>query len=169
MNTARTRTDHEEFHPPLLRAIDHVRQFHSEVDMVVFGFDTRWHYMGSDFEAVTAFDERIDVSILEDAQNYVSDHLDFPFAFQPYWEGNGDETDDHGDDLCDKCMRSGVQVSKTDENGGTICAECDEPPSVVHPISKGTLAVNCVKCDGWRPGVSVSPDRIVCIVCGTAI
>lgn len=34
-----------------------------------------------------------------------------------------DEED--GDDLCDKCMRSGVQVARTDEDGNTICVECD--------------------------------------------
>lgn len=88
MNTARTRTDHEEFHPILLRAIDHVRQYHPEVDMVVFGFDTRWHYATSEFEHVSFNDHRLDVGILEDAQSYVSNHLDFPFVFQPYWEGN---------------------------------------------------------------------------------
>jgi hypothetical protein len=38
---------------------------------------------------------------------------------------NYEETED-GDDLCDKCMRSGVQVARTDEDGNTICTECDE-------------------------------------------
>jgi hypothetical protein len=36
------------------------------------------------------------------------------------------EKENQGDDLCDKCMRSGVVVSRTDENGDTICVDCDE-------------------------------------------
>lgn len=28
-------------------------------------------------------------------------------------------------DLCDRCMRSGVEVHRTDENGSTVCVECD--------------------------------------------
>lgn len=30
------------------------------------------------------------------------------------------------DDLCDQCMRSGVEIART-EDGKTICVECDEP------------------------------------------
>jgi hypothetical protein len=37
----------------------------------------------------------------------------------------GPEDFPEGDDLCDKCMKSDVQVSRTDEAGNTICAECD--------------------------------------------
>lgn len=29
-----------------------------------------------------------------------------------------------GDDLCDKCGRSGVQVGQTDDEGNTVCGEC---------------------------------------------
>lgn len=29
-------------------------------------------------------------------------------------------------DLCDRCMRSGVEVHRTDENGNTVCVECDD-------------------------------------------
>ena len=31
---------------------------------------------------------------------------------------------DAGDDLCDHCMRSGVQITYTDANGNTMCDEC---------------------------------------------
>lgn len=34
--------------------------------------------------------------------------------------------DDGGDDLCDTCMRSGVHVARTDEDGKTVCVDCDE-------------------------------------------
>lgn len=34
-------------------------------------------------------------------------------------------TEDEGDDLCDQCVSSGVQVTRTDEAGNTVCAECD--------------------------------------------
>ena len=39
-----------------------------------------------------------------------------------------DEEDESnvGDDLCDTCMRSGVVVYRTDENGNTICVDCDD-------------------------------------------
>lgn len=43
-------------------------------------------------------------------------------------EGDEIVPEDEGDDVCDKCMRSGVQVSQTDENGDTVCAECAETP-----------------------------------------
>lgn len=29
-----------------------------------------------------------------------------------------------GDDLCDRCGRSGVAVYETDEDGNTICVQC---------------------------------------------
>lgn len=29
------------------------------------------------------------------------------------------------DDLCDRCMRSGVEVARTDEDGNTVCVDCD--------------------------------------------
>ena len=39
------------------------------------------------------------------------------------YEAEEDDCND-GDDLCDRCMRSGVQVSQVDESGNTLCAEC---------------------------------------------
>ena len=30
-----------------------------------------------------------------------------------------------GDDVCDQCMRSGVQVTRTDDAGKTVCPDCD--------------------------------------------
>ncbi len=38
-----------------------------------------------------------------------------------------DENDEsEGDDLCDYCMRSGVEVHRTDADGKTICTDCDK-------------------------------------------
>lgn len=31
-----------------------------------------------------------------------------------------------GDDLCDTCMRSRVEISRTDEAGKTVCVDCDD-------------------------------------------
>jgi len=31
-----------------------------------------------------------------------------------------------GDDLCDRCMRSGIVVDHIDKNGDTVCLECAE-------------------------------------------
>ena len=53
-------------------------------------------------------------------------------AKDPHWDGteffdrgNDDEDDDgDGDDLCDSCMRSGVEISHTDDDGNTVCVEC---------------------------------------------
>lgn len=37
-----------------------------------------------------------------------------------------DPNDPPGDECCDKCMRSGIQVARTDpKNGDTICVLCD--------------------------------------------
>lgn len=35
------------------------------------------------------------------------------------------------DDLCDTCMRSGVEVHRTDEEGNTVCVDCDYESEVV--------------------------------------
>ena len=40
-----------------------------------------------------------------------------------------EDYDPLADDVCDKCMRSGVQISHTDENGNTVCYECSEGES----------------------------------------
>lgn len=53
-------------------ALDHVRSHYPEVVMVVFNREGRWQYMSSDFDAPT-FGPEIDVGILEDAANAVSD------------------------------------------------------------------------------------------------
>lgn len=36
------------------------------------------------------------------------------------------EDDWEGDDLCDQCMRSGVQVARTNSQGQTVCVDCDD-------------------------------------------
>ena len=54
-------------------------------------------------------------------------------ANDPHWDGTeffergndeDDEDDSDGDDLCDSCMRSGVEISHTDDDGNTVCVEC---------------------------------------------
>lgn len=42
---------------------------------------------------------------------FTEDITDNPFA-------------DAGNDLCDRCMRAGVKVSHTDDEGNTVCVEC---------------------------------------------
>lgn len=38
-----------------------------------------------------------------------------------------------GDDLCDQCMRSGVQVARTNSKDETICVDCDDDYDEDHP------------------------------------
>ena len=56
-------------------------------------------------------------------------------ANDPHWDGteffgedddedDDDDDEDDGDDLCDSCMRSGVEISHTDDDGNTVCVEC---------------------------------------------
>lgn len=63
---------------PVLRALEHVRQFHPEVDRVVFWSDTRWMYSNENHER-EAFGPEVDVGILEDAAAGLNV---FPCAFQ---------------------------------------------------------------------------------------
>lgn len=60
------------------QAIMHVRKFHPCVCMVVYGKDTRWRFMDENFDA-PVFSVKVDISILEDAQNVVEE---FPAIFQ---------------------------------------------------------------------------------------
>lgn len=63
------------------QALNHVRMFHHDVDMVVYTSDTRWHFM-SEGGVHPNFDPDIDVSILEKAQNFVTNNFGFPAVFQ---------------------------------------------------------------------------------------
>jgi hypothetical protein len=49
----------------------------------------------------------------------------FPKVIQTQCDPPDDNGGD-GDDVCDKCMRSGVVVSQTDDEGNTICVDCAE-------------------------------------------
>ncbi len=80
--------------PPalILAAIDHVRQFRPEVDMVVFNDMGRWCFMSEDFDSV-AFGEfdpttglygGIDVGILEAAADEANAVLGLPAVWQAY-------------------------------------------------------------------------------------
>jgi hypothetical protein len=54
----------------LQTAIDHVKQFHPTVSIVIFDKMGRWQYMDENFDSFK-FDERIDVSILEEASDSI--------------------------------------------------------------------------------------------------
>lgn len=41
-------------------------------------------------------------------------------------DGEDDEYENEGDDVCDTCMRSGVVVYQTDGEGNTVCVDCAE-------------------------------------------
>ena len=59
-------------------------------------------------------------------------------AKDPHWDGTeffdrGDDDDDEeehddddgdDDDLCDTCMRSGVEISHVDDDDNTVCVDC---------------------------------------------
>lgn len=51
-------------------------------------------------------------------------HCQVPGCKEMTMDGDEDDEPD-GDDLCDTCMRSGVEVHRTDEHGNTVCVECD--------------------------------------------
>ena len=54
-------------------------------------------------------------------------HLGITYATDPEMvEQILAERQDEGDDLCDICMRSGVQVSFTTRDGRTVCPDCAE-------------------------------------------
>ena len=61
-------------------ALVHVRQFHPDVEIVVYTSDGRWHYVTEDFNLPT-FDPKIDVGILEDAADSLEQ---FPAVFEFY-------------------------------------------------------------------------------------
>lgn len=62
----------------LKKAIDHVKEFHPSLSMVIFNKEGQWQYMGEDFESFK-FGDKIDVSILEAA----SDSIPYlPFIYQ---------------------------------------------------------------------------------------
>ena len=63
------------------QALNHVRYFHPDIDMVVYTADTRWHFM-SEGGLHPTFDPDIDVSILEKAQNFVGNNFGLPAVFQ---------------------------------------------------------------------------------------
>jgi hypothetical protein len=82
---------------PILAAIDHVRQFHPEVDMVVFNDMGRWQFMGEDFERVkfgefdptTGLYGGIGVGILEAAADEANAVFGLPAVWQAYTSAEG--------------------------------------------------------------------------------
>lgn len=58
-------------------ALRHVQQHHPEVTQVFYGWHTKWLYCDDEFKPAN-FGPEIDIGLLEDAQNEVTD---FPFAF----------------------------------------------------------------------------------------
>lgn len=61
----------------IILALEEVCRYHPEVVQVFYGVDTRWQFMDIDFNA-TVFDKQLDIGILEDAQDAVTN---FPAAF----------------------------------------------------------------------------------------
>ena len=61
----------------LQKAIDHVRGFFPDLELVVFNAEGQWQYFGENFTAFV-FDDRISLDILEDAVNSI---VTFPCVF----------------------------------------------------------------------------------------
>ena len=61
------------------KALKHVRQYHPEVDTVIFLKDCRWLYLDSENGYFPSFTDEIDASILEKAIDSVDD---LPAIFQ---------------------------------------------------------------------------------------
>ncbi len=59
-------------------------------------------------------------------------------AYMAVFDGDEAAFDEGGDDLCDKCHRSGVQISHTDEEGNTLCYDCltDESMTIEEAVEK---------------------------------
>lgn len=64
------------------KAMEHVRQYYPEVEIVVFNKEGRWQYMDGDFNS-PKFDDKVDhlvdVGLLEEAANSVET---CPFVYQ---------------------------------------------------------------------------------------
>lgn len=59
---------------------------------------------------------------------------------QEWWDESDDDDDDdleEGDDMCDFCMRSGIQISMTTEDGLAICDDCAEDPDNFEESTRG--------------------------------
>ena len=56
----------------VLLALEHVRSLYPFVVMVVYSSDGRWQYMNDGFDS-PVFDDRVDVGILEDASDAVTE------------------------------------------------------------------------------------------------
>ncbi len=63
---------------PVLTALLHIRSIYPDVCLVVYGRDSRWHYMNEEFDSPT-FDSRVHIGTLVDA----ADSLEMvPAVFQ---------------------------------------------------------------------------------------
>lgn len=62
-------------------AINHVKQFHPDVDRVIFWKDGRWQYC-TDSHDSPKFDDNMDIDILERTNDFVHNNYDLPQAFQ---------------------------------------------------------------------------------------
>lgn len=75
--------------PTIMTAIDHVRRFHPEVDMVVYNDMGRWQFMGENFKKVVFNKEdNMDLQLLEWASDAAYAHLGHPSAYQAYSSEN---------------------------------------------------------------------------------
>lgn len=69
--------------------------------------------LASDAESGESYCSKLESHVVEDAKADAD------------WDGTEFFDCSEHDDLCDTCMRSGVEVHRTDEDGNTICVDCD--------------------------------------------
>ncbi len=103
--------------PEILAALDHVRQFHPEVCLVVFNQQGQWQYMSEDFDS-PKWDNTspIDTSILEAAADSVEV---FPAVFQL------EDEEDNGSLTCDGCGNAWHRYLVNEhEDGRQYCEHC---------------------------------------------
>ena len=63
------------------KTIKHVQKYHPEIDRVTIWKDGRWQYSTDEHETIN-FSKDVDVSILENFADYVSNYYELPKSFQ---------------------------------------------------------------------------------------
>lgn len=76
----------------ILKAFAHVKSFHPELNSVFFNREGQWHYMNEEFEGLNFSHDDMDISILEDA---VDSLTELPFIYQEEVEAEVDEYEDY--------------------------------------------------------------------------
>lgn len=76
----------------VLKAFAHVKSFHPELNSVFFNREGQWHYMNEEFEGLDFSHDDMDISILEDA---VDSLTELPFVYQQEVAVEVDEYEDY--------------------------------------------------------------------------